>query len=57
MSLKDRPLTAKFDVRVLMLDAGEGRKTLAAVLLAVSESLLPNFTSQEGPPSCQLFED
>lgn len=51
-SLNDNPTSAKLDLRTVIFDEGAGMNTLAAVLLAVRESLLPNLTSHVGPPSC-----
>ena len=38
-------------MRLLMLKLGPGMELLAALLLAVVESLLPKGTFQEGPPN------
>jgi hypothetical protein len=51
MFLNESPCTAKLETRALRLKVGEGINVLAAVLLAVSESLLPSPTFQEGPPN------
>ena len=53
MFLNESPCTAKLETRALRLKVGGGRNVLAAVLLAVSESLLPSSTSQLGPPNCK----
>jgi hypothetical protein len=53
MSLNESPCTAKLDTRAVKLEVGEGINVLAAVMLAVRESLLPSPTFQEGPPNCK----
>ena len=52
-SFSESPLAAKLDVRLLILERGDGMDVVAAVLLAVVESLLPNSTFHEGPPNCK----
>jgi len=52
MSVLLRPFLANAAIRVLRLDAGEGRSVLAVERLAVVESLLPSGTVHDGPPSC-----
>lgn len=51
MFLNESPCTEKFFTRPLRLEVGAGMKVLAAVLLAVVESLLPKPTFHEGPPN------
>nr|GLL41090.1 protein ROOT PRIMORDIUM DEFECTIVE 1-like [Ipomoea trifida] len=46
-----RPLLAKLDISVSRLAKGLGRST---VRLAMVESLLPNFTVQDGPPAATV---
>jgi len=52
MSVLLRPFLANAAIRVLRLDAGEGRSVLAVERLAEVESLLPSATVHDGPPSC-----
>lgn len=51
ISLAVKPLLAKAEIRPLRFNAGDGMLEMAAALLAVVESLLPNWTTQVGPPS------
>lgn len=53
ISVADKPLLAKLDMRVLMFEKGDGMSELAALRFAVNESRLPNFTLQLGPPNCK----
>ena len=54
-SLAERPFDLKLERRALRLEVGRGMLLLAAAWLAVLASLRPNFTSHDGPPSCQKF--
>lgn len=51
ISFVERPTALKLEMRRLRLEVGVGMLLLAAPWLAVLASLLPNFTSQLGPPS------
>lgn len=53
-SFSESPWLAKFSLSLSRLRNGPGIDLLASALLAVMESLLPNPTSQEGPPSCKF---
>ncbi|KAH0471036.1 hypothetical protein IEQ34_000759 [Dendrobium chrysotoxum] len=50
-SLVERPCAENLEIRLLRLEVAGGMLLLAALWLAVLESLLPNFTLQVGPPS------
>jgi len=49
--LELNPLFAKADIRALRSISGDGISLVAASLLAVVESLLPNPTFHDGPPN------
>jgi len=51
ISLALNPLFAKADIRALRSISGDGISLVAASLLAVVESLLPNPTFHDGPPN------
>lgn len=53
-SFTERFCAEKLDMRALRLKRGAGIKAFAASLLALVESLLPNLTFHEGPPSYKL---
>ena len=53
--MNDKPTLAKLEVRLLRSSEGGGINALAALLLAVLESLLPNLTFQKGPPYCNFI--
>lgn len=54
ISLALKPCLEKEDMSWLRVEFGPGRLLLAALILAVVESLLPNRTFQLGPPSCNF---
>lgn len=47
----ERPFALNRSIRASRVEVGGGMAPLTAAKLAVWESLLPNFTSQLGPPS------
>jgi len=51
ISLVLKPLFEKEDIRALRSISGDGISVVAASLLAVVESLLPNPTFHDGPPN------
>ena len=51
ISLVLKPLFVKEDIRALRSISGDGISVVAASLLAVVESLLPNPTFHDGPPN------
>lgn len=53
-SLAEKPLPEKALIRPVRFKAGEGMFVLAALKLAVSESLLPTATVQLGPPNATV---
>ncbi|KAI8557200.1 hypothetical protein RHMOL_Rhmol05G0317800 [Rhododendron molle] len=56
VQLAVKPLFEKAVIRALRLESGPGRlPELAALKLAIVESLLPNGTDQLGPPNCKIF--
>jgi hypothetical protein len=52
MSRADRPWFPNMVMSVARLEPGPGRLALAALWLAVRESLRPSGTLHVGPPSC-----
>lgn len=51
-SLVESPRAPNLEVRALRFEVGGGMPLFAADRLAVLASLLPSFTFQLGPPSC-----